>query len=63
MLTEGTMGRFTSECINERAEYFTSGSGFRSVLCISVHRCTDSLSPNRLEELVKPGRFSSAVCF
>lgn len=61
MLTEGTMGRFTSECINERAEYFTSGNGFRSALCICVHGCTDSLSPDRLGELLKRGHFSEEL--
>ncbi len=53
MLTVGKMGCFTFEYINERAEYFSSGNGFRSALCICVRRRTDSLSPNRLGVLVK----------
>lgn len=44
MLTVGKMLRFTSECINERGEYFTSGNGFRQ---------RDQHFPNRLELLVK----------
>ncbi len=48
MLAVGKVGCFTSECINERAENFTSGNGFKSTLCICVRRRTDSLSPNRL---------------
>lgn len=44
MLTVGKMLYFTSECINEKGEYFISGNGFRlrEISIIYIYAFTDT---------------------